>query len=448
MSSEGKAVYEDVGAEMAVLGSMLKDPEAHLAVMEGIDDEAVFSDKSNRIIYREIQSLLRDSDACDIIVVSDSLRKSGELDNIGGYSYLVGLADIAQTPGFARRYARIVLECYVERVARDATLEGHKPEEVVRLKEQAQAKLDRLAGRSLPLADYLQQKQERDKSRKKGEPLGLRLSKFSDIQKNTDGIQSGFYIIAAHTNVGKTALLTNLFLDLLSSNEQAKGIYFSFDDNKDVIIDRFLGIETGLKLNDVKRPLHHETQQRLVEEAYDKLRQWADKGRLHVRDLSEVSHVDALNREIRANMDVNLVVAIDGLYNIEVDASGGVREQNIDRAQKVKAIVDQYRIPVIVTGELRKRDSSARATKKPSLDDLMETSKFLYNANLIWLLYPPEDESAAVGKANCLTLEYAKNKLSSYRKTQLLTFFTDTGKVGQWSGREDSATDWKSRSDQ
>ena len=120
---------------------------------------------------------------------------------------------------------------------------------------------------------------------------------------------------------------------------------------------------------------------------------------------------------------------VDGLYNLEVSAEGnqGIRIENIERAQKVKQIVDTYKIPFLSTGELRKKMKSEGKNIKPTLHDLMETGKYAYNANVVWLL--SQYSSDPINGLDTLTLEYAKNKLSDFKGEQYLLFDRAKGKI-------------------
>ena len=70
-----------------------------------------------------------------------------------------------------------------------------------------------------------------------------------------------------------------------------------------------------------------------------------------VKDLGDITHIDQLKTVITSFNDLSkLVVFVDGLYNLEVTADGnqGIRIENIERAQKVKQIVDTYKIPFLI----------------------------------------------------------------------------------------------------
>jgi len=61
----------------------------------------------------------------------------------------------------------------------------------------------------------------------------------------------------------------------------------------------------------------------------------------------------------------------------------------------------------------------------------METGKFAYNANVIFLMYP-DDPADMITPNPILNLEYAKNKLSAFRDTQLLLFERTKGLLSEF----------------
>ena len=283
---------------------------------------------------------------------------------------------------------------------------------------------------ALSLDEHLKNKYEIE-SQRDGSLLGFKLNKFSNIEKNIDGLQTGLYIIGAETNVGKTAFLTNLFLDVLESNPETIGMYFSLDDSKDVIINRLLGIISNLDLNQVQRKQDNPPDQQILKNAYDKLITFAHNSRLHIKDLSEVTHINHLEVVIREFANENLFIGIDGLFNLEVDRNGGgIREENVERANKLKTLVDTYNIPIICTGELRKKTKDEGKNKRPSVSDIMETGKFGYNANVVWLLSPESFDATKINfNKDYLKLDYAKNKLSHFKGYQDIIFRKNKGIV-------------------
>jgi DNA primase len=271
-----------------------------------------------------------------------------------------------------------------------------------------------------PLWVRLEDKKARDEQREPGAFLGFRLKTFRKFAKDLEGIQRGFYILGAQTNVGKSAFLTNLFADLLQTNPEAHGLYFSLDDPDETIMNRFLGILSGLPLNQVQmRQVKPEDRERL-EGAYQTLRGWSQDGRMELLDISQVYEMDQMALAIRDRaMEPGLFVMVDDIHNIGVGDYAGKREENIERANKLKALTDTYGIPTICTAELRKSDN-----QEPVLADLMETGKFAYNANWVGLLWDKRNGEPQSGESGTFPvyLKTVKNKLSSVKMTRTLLF--------------------------
>ena len=269
---------------------------------------------------------------------------------------------------------------------------------------------------------HLIDKYDRDMSRDPNKLLGYKLTRFKTLAKNLDGIQPGFYVIAAEANTGKTAFLCNLTLDLLDSNKDLTGIYFSLNDNRDVILNRFLSIKTSIPLNLVQRPQQNARYEKMLEEGYNYLTDLAKGNRLFMRDASEIHGIEDLELEIKRRLNRKLFVVIDGLYNLDIGINADQRKKNIERANVLKALANSHRIPLLCTGELRKSKDCRVKTKTPMIDDLLETGKFAYNANLVLLLYPKNWEEYDSQDEAVLLMKYAKNKLSHIRGREELIF--------------------------
>jgi len=302
-----------------------------------------------------------------------------------------------------------------------------------------------------PLPSFLARKYEEDDARRPGELIGLPLRRFHFLAERMDGIQPGFYIAAAETNIGKTAFLANLFLDALEANATLPGLYVSLDDPKSVIVDRFttilarLAIErapgeaedayarglAGVSINALKRNLDGSPRLKDAKRAAaDRLTAWASAGRLDIRDITELATGDALERHIRgmARGGRKPFVVIDALFNLDTGSNAGnLREENIERAQFLKKLSDDLEIPIWTTAEIRKA-SGAQTVKPrqlyspPTTDDIMESSKYAYNANAVFMLYPETWDDFRESEAPRLVIDVQKNKLSDFKKPIFATF--------------------------
>lgn len=292
-------------------------------------------------------------------------------------------------------------------------------------------------GAVMSLKQYLDDKYKREFLRTSKSLLGYNLTRFPDFARNLDGIQPGLYILGAETSVGKTAFMTNILLDLLQTNINVKGIYFSFDDNKDVIINRFLSLLTAIEINRVQIPhaLPEVMLNILTSNGYSCLKEWADTGRLDILDMSDVHNFDELNEVIYAKRNQQLVVCIDGIHNINISHNSIThREQNVLRANKLKWLRDTYRIPLICSGEIKRKDSKT-SMDHPTCNDILESSKFAYNANVVLMLHPENFALFKESTESHLMLYFEKNKISAFKGKQRLYFMKNNGRL-----LEDAAT--------
>jgi DNA primase catalytic core len=151
----------------------------------------------------------------------------------------------------------------------------------------------------LPLNEFLMQKKQKDNTREKGDLLGYKLVRFPLVQSYIYGLQSGLYIIAADPNVGKTMFQINLAVDVLASNDNASVVFYSMDDSRERIVDRFLAKLTEISINDVQFHLDDLAQQERLDKAYAQLTHWFEAGRLEIYELSDSLTMSSINLEIR-----------------------------------------------------------------------------------------------------------------------------------------------------
>ena len=290
--------------------------------------------------------------------------------------------------------------------------------------------------------DFLQLKKQRDAQRNPLEHLGFFLNAFPDIYKQLNGLQNGLYIIGAYPNVGKTAFMTSLCIDVLKSNDEAAVLFFTMDDSRDTIVNRFLAGEVRININDVQGGQSDPLLKAKLDTAYDWYEAKAKEKKFDIKEISEALTIDAIEHTIRTHpLKENLIVFIDGVYNVPMEGQfGTLREENIERANRIKEFSKFFHIPLIVTAELRKKSNEESKNKVPTMHDLMESGKYGYNADVVWLLYPQDESLYRIQDQPTIVAAFEKNKLSSYRENMLFTFtraqslvepYNPTGQTGK-----------------
>src|SRR3989338_6327012 len=87
---------QSIDAEIAVLGSMLLDREAISLAIETLGQSYFYKD-SHKKIYSAIIKLFDENKGVDLVTLTEELRKTNSLDEVGGPSYITTLASSVPT---------------------------------------------------------------------------------------------------------------------------------------------------------------------------------------------------------------------------------------------------------------------------------------------------------------------------------------------------------------
>ncbi len=226
-----------VDAEQAVLGSILKDPEAISSVIEILDNEDHFYVNRHRLIFRASLSLYEKNDPCDITTVSEELSRMDLLDKIGGRLYLVELVEGLVSTANVSTYANIVLEKSVLRrlinVSNDVIKDCYSQEdEVSAILDNAEQNIfsiseSRLRKGFIPLSALLPKTFEHieEFEESKGGLQGIKTG-YEQLDAMTAGLHNGdFVVIAGRPSMGKTAFALNI-AEYVADQEKHRWGYF------------------------------------------------------------------------------------------------------------------------------------------------------------------------------------------------------------------------------
>ncbi len=108
-SANLKIPPQNLEAEQSVLGSVLLEPEALSRVLEVMTGDDFYRE-AHRKIFSSMLDLYRKGTPVDLITLTEILQNKGQLDEIGGASYLTSLADAIPSAIHVDVYARIIRE--------------------------------------------------------------------------------------------------------------------------------------------------------------------------------------------------------------------------------------------------------------------------------------------------------------------------------------------------
>ncbi|MCG8448958.1 MAG: AAA family ATPase, partial [Pirellulales bacterium] len=247
----------DLEAEKTVLGALLCDPDAILAVLPtlSVDD---FYDLVYQSIYAACCRLHEQREPIDFVTVSSALKSDRKIESIGGSAFLADLAASVPTSSHAANYARIVKQNSLRRnlintgnqITQLGYKEGIDPAELVEKSHLAVLSLTHSAVQSAPepLGEISARRYDQIAELQAGaDPADLRSVKtgFSNIDYYFNGLAAGsLSVLAARPSMGKTALAVDIAKRVASRGSNV--LFVSLEMTKEEISDRITSSQLGV----------------------------------------------------------------------------------------------------------------------------------------------------------------------------------------------------------
>ncbi|MCC7373653.1 MAG: replicative DNA helicase [Verrucomicrobiales bacterium] len=396
-------------AERGVLGCILISPNDALGecvrtIRAGAE---AFYDLRHQAIYSLVIKMYDDREPIDLITVQQRLRDAGQLEAIGGLTYLNQLADAVPSAANLSYYIEIVLEKHLlRRMLQTCT---NVIGRVYECEDDVPALLDEVE------RDILHINEERERPETKSikelvnsaittiEELHARQGMlsgvstgFPDLDKMTTGLHKGeMVVIAARPSMGKTSLAMNIAEHVAIDLQLAVGV-FSLEMTAESLVLRMMCSRAEVNLRDVREGF-------LAERDFPRLTQAAGQiagAPLLIDDTSGLSilQLRARARRMWQQSQIKLLV-IDYLQLVHSDTRRAKdnRQQEISEISSgIKALAKELEIPIIILSQLN-RDVEKDKSRKPKLSDLRESGAIEQDADLVGLLYKPstgdDDES-------------------------------------------------------
>ena len=241
---------QHLDSELAVLGSVLIDRDAIIEIADFLHADDFYRQAHGRI-YTAMLGLFERREPIDIVTVAAALEQTGELEGVGGASFLSQLGNDTPTAVHVSQYARVVerkavLRRLISAAGKIAAIgyeDGRDIQESIDRAEQELFAVSRLRkqGGFTPLTELLQDAYDRleAQSNRAGQVTGIATG-FPDLDKLTLGFQpSDLVILAARPSVGKTSLALNIAEYAAFRNAKSVGV-FSLEMSREQLVERLL----------------------------------------------------------------------------------------------------------------------------------------------------------------------------------------------------------------
>jgi replicative DNA helicase len=397
----GKLPPQAVELEEAVLGALMLEKDALTAVVDILTPKSFYKEAHNRI-FGAIQNLFQRSEPIDILTVTSELKKTGELEIVGGAYYISQLTNRVASAANVEFHARIIVQKFIQRELIQISSETIKnayedTADVFDLLDQAERSLfsvvegnirkqyDKMS--TLISQAMVQIEAARDqKTGVTGVPSG-----FTNLDRMTSGWQnSDLVIIAARPAMGKTAFVLSLARNAAVDFQRPVAV-FSLEMASVQLVQRLISAESELPAEKLKKGQleNHEFQQMHVK--IGKL----SEAPLFIDDTPALSifELRAKCRRLKQEHDIQLVV-IDYL---QLMTTGGEHNRNGNREQEIstisrslKSIAKELKVPVIALSQLSRAVETRGGDKRPQLSDLRESGAIEQDADMVLFIHRPE----------------------------------------------------------
>ncbi len=391
-------------AEKGVLGSILLDPTRvlDLCVQAQLVPESFYV-PAHRILYQGLLELARQSVALDSLTLTAHLKRTGELDRIGGLVYVHSLIDFTPTSAHAEYYIDLVRQkhllrciidcareteqaCYAENENADGIL-SRTEQAFLNITERQHGEVASWAGTVKTVMEHVERVFDGTA------PLSGVSTGFSNLDRKLNGLRPAeMIVLAARPSMGKTSLAMNI-AEHVALGESADRIpravgIFSLEMSQEALVMRMLCSHAGVSSFRLSQGICSKAVHASLMQAASVL----NKAKLYLDDTGglDVMELRARARRMKKKFDIQLLV-VDYLQLLQArEVSGQGRQlETANISANLKALAKELKLPVLVLSQLSRAPEQRDRTGKPKLSDLRDSGAIEQDADVVMMLRRP-----------------------------------------------------------
>lgn len=421
-----KAPPQNAEAEASLLGSILVDGDAIVKIADQVRADDFYEPK-HRLIFRAMLELYEKRQPLDILTLSNQLESIGELEKIGGASYLTGLVEGVPTAAHVVHYAGIVAhKATLRRLIGAATdivgLGYDQNSSLEDLLDKAEQRLFEVSHKNfkqnfIPIGTVLAESFDRldelhkDKHKLRGIPTG-----FKAIDNIMAGLQrSDLIVLAARPSMGKTSLALNIGTHIAVKEGIAVGV-FSLEMSKEQLIDRLLASQSGIDSWKLRTGNLEDSDFPKINNAMAAL----SEAPIFIDDsaLTNVMEMRTKARRLMSEHPLGLII-VDYLQLMSGGRSGENRVQEVSEISRgLKSLARELNIPVLALSQLS-RTVETRTPQIPQLADLRESGSIEQDADVVLFIYREDYYNPETDKPNVADILIKKHRNGPTGQIQL-----------------------------
>lgn len=405
LGEQGQLQPQALELEEAVIGACLIERDAFGQVSDYLKPQA-FYDTKHQKVFAAIQTLAAENQPVDILTVTEQLRRTGDLEAVGGPTTIVELSRKVLSSAHIEYHARIIAQkslareliTYSSNIQRAAFDETQDVEELM---QQAEGRLFELSKTNMK-KDFTQInpviKEAYDllqKAAARTDGLSGLSSGFTKLDGMTSGWQnSDLIIIAARPAMGKTAFVLSMAKNIAVDN-QVPVAMFSLEMSNVQLVNRLIVNTCEIPGEKIKSgqlaPYEWQQLDQKIRQLYD--------APLYVDDTPSLSVFELRTKARRLVRDYGVkIIIIDYLQLMNATGmSYGSRQEEVSTiSRSLKGLAKELNIPIIALSQLNRSVEQRVGTadtpdsKRPQLSDLRESGAIEQDADMVCFIHRPE----------------------------------------------------------
>ena len=387
-------------AEQAVLGGLLLNNEAWDEVAERVGPKDFYR-KEHRLIFQVVDQLVEEEKPCDLVTVSQALTHRGELDDVGGMTYLSDLARNTPSAANINAYADIVRERSILRqliqVSHGIAEQSFNPKGTPSLEilDAAESAIFEIAEQQKKgsgpqdIKTVLKKAVDRiDELYKNKNSLTGLTTGFEELDKMTSGLQpSDMVVVAGRPSMGKTTFAMNL-CENVALKAHKPVLVFSMEMPADAIVMRMLSSLGRINQTSIRSGrLDQDDWPRITSEI-----QMLSEQKFFIDDTPALSPLELRTRARRVARECGGqlgMIMIDYLQLMQVPGADSRVNEISEISRSLKGLAKELNCPVVALSQLN-RSLEQRPNKRPVMSDLRESGAIEQDADVIMFLYRDE----------------------------------------------------------
>lgn len=389
--------------EAAVLGSMILEPKCVGMLAASLPVEG-FHRPENREIFEAIgETYLDHGDTLDIVLLRDTLKKKGKLEEVGGVDYLIEIVESTPSAANVEHYTRVVKNAYHERQL-----------------QQVITGIGEIAGDPKSLPERIQAIQEKVMSLELEDEKSSDLVDFAkhvgsvvdNIRDVSDFIKTGIppiddrmlgflpselIVLAARPRHGKSAMASQWAVNMARGGYGV--LFVSLEMSPQSLMERILSSEASVDLHEYSKWQHEPDEQSLRSMGNELARAGLNITFAGTK-CSTPESLAVMVKRLKKTRGIK-VIFIDYLQLMSAGHKLELRQMVTMISRKLKLLALAEDVVIVALSQLN-REVESRTSHIPRLSDLRESGSIEQDADCVMLLNRPElyDGANADGKAN------------------------------------------------